>query len=94
MTRKFVDTAGIGMFAYYSNVRDTSFYDKDLKASIAIVHGFGESSDFFIETAIQYALNGFDCHLIDLRGYGYSAGVRFAVNKIYDYQHEVVTILK
>jgi alpha-beta hydrolase superfamily lysophospholipase len=82
------------MFAHHTIVRDTSFFDEDLKASIAIVHGFGESSDFFIEPAIQFALNGFDCHLIDLRGYGFSAGVRCSSNKIYDYQYEVLTLLK
>ena len=58
------------MLTFYTNIRDTSFLDEDLKASVAIVHGFGENSDIFLETALQFALNGFDVHLVDLRGFG------------------------
>jgi hypothetical protein len=52
VTRRFVDSKGEGMFAHHTIVRDTSYFDEDLKATIAIVHGFGESSDIFIETAL------------------------------------------
>lgn len=82
------------MFALHTNVKDTSYFDEDLKASIAIVHGFGENSDVFLESAIIYALNGLDVHLIDLRGYGFTAGSRMMQHKISDYQYEVTALLK
>lgn len=46
------------------------------KASVCLIHGFSEHMEYHFETAIQFALNGYDCHLIDLRGHGYSTGPR------------------
>jgi acylglycerol lipase len=40
------------------------------------VHGFGECSDGFLESAYNYALNGIAAHLIDLDGFGFSGGSR------------------
>lgn len=64
------------MVAYHTQLRDTSIPDEQLRATIAIVHGFAENSDIHLESALQYALNGFEVHLIDLRGYGLSGGFR------------------
>jgi len=58
------------------------------------VHGFGENSDIFIESALQYALNGFDVHLIDLKGYGLSGAPRFYKLTIHDYTRDVTALLQ
>lgn len=83
--RQFVKTNGEDMFTLHTNIRDMSYSDEELKATLAIVHGFGEHSDIFLECAIAYALNGLDVHLIDLRGYGLCGGFRMVRNKISDY---------
>jgi alpha-beta hydrolase superfamily lysophospholipase len=70
------------VYTLHSRFRDTTFFDEDIKASIAIFHGFGENSDIFMETALQFAMNGLDVHLIDLRGFGFSGGNRCGGNKI------------
>lgn len=61
---------------YHTVVRNTKVTDEEIVASMIMLHGFGESSDFFLEPAINYALNKFDVHLIDLRGFGLSSGPR------------------
>lgn len=61
---------------YHTVVRDTKKTDSEIVGSLILMHGFGESSDFFLEPAINYALNGLDVHLIDLRGFGQSSGPR------------------
>jgi len=56
MTRRFVDSdPSHDLFLLHTNMRDTSFFDEDLKATMAIVHGFSENSDIFLESALQYA---------------------------------------
>lgn len=94
--RDYVTTSGADpyMFAFHTNIVDESLFPEDHKATIAIVHGFGENSDIHLESAMQYALNGFDIHLIDLRGYGYSGGYRMQGNRIHDYHHEVSALLR
>jgi acylglycerol lipase len=82
------------MFTYHTHVRDTSIPDEKLRATMAIVHGFAECSDIHIESAIQYALNGFDVHLIDLRGYGLGGGYRMTNNRIHDFHHDVTALLR
>ena len=82
------------MYLMHTHIRDTSLFDEDIKATLCIVHGFGECSDIFLEPAMTYAMNGLDVHLIDLRGFGYSAGTRCGGNKILDYHHDVTTLLK
>lgn len=54
-----------------------------------LIHGFGENSDMFLETAFQYALNKFDVHLIDLTGFGYASGVRMARNNVQVFQQDI-----
>lgn len=45
-------------------------------ASVALVHGMNQCSDVWFEMAYTLALNGFVVHMVDLEGYGYSAGNR------------------
>jgi alpha-beta hydrolase superfamily lysophospholipase len=42
--------------------------DKEAKASLVMLHGFGESSDNLLETGIHHAMNGLEVHLIDFMG--------------------------
>ena len=65
-----------------------------MRASIAVIHGYGENSDIFIETAIQFALNGLDVHLIDLRGFGMTGGSRMAGWKISELHYDFTALLK
>ena len=37
-------------------------------------HGYGESSDNYLETAIHHAMNGFEVHAIDFMGQGLASG--------------------
>jgi len=82
------------MFVLHTHVRDLSVPDEELRATIAIVHGFAENSDIHLESAIQYALNKFDVHLVDLRGYGLSAGFRMIHTTIMDFHYDVTALLK
>lgn len=52
--RQYVTTSGGDsyMFAFHTHIMDTSYFPEDLKATIAIVHGFGENSDIHIESAL------------------------------------------
>ena len=43
---------------------------------------------------MQYALNGFDVHLVDLRGFGMTGGTRMAGWKISDLHYDVTAMLK
>lgn len=63
------------------------------KATIAIVHGFGQNSDLFIEYAIQFALNGYKVQTVDLRGFGWSGGLK-ATYTLTEIQKDIVTLLK
>ena len=95
ITRKFINSEGNDpfFFSYHTNLKDSRLFEEDLKATIAIVHGFGENSDIFLESAILYALNGFDVHLVDLRGYGLTGGPRMNSLGIADYHHDVTCLL-
>eukprot|EP00743_Colponemidia_sp_Colp-15_P003578 GILK01003860.1.p1 GENE.GILK01003860.1~~GILK01003860.1.p1 ORF type:complete len:396 (+),score=30.72 GILK01003860.1:61-1248(+) len=62
------------------------------KASVCIVHGFGEHSARFLHVARYYATRHFDVHLIDLRGFGYSGGAR-AYARVTDLLQDVEVLL-
>jgi acylglycerol lipase len=47
------------------------------KASLVIVHGFGEHSHRFSHIAYFFCLQSYEVHMIDLAGFGYSGGMRF-----------------
>jgi pimeloyl-ACP methyl ester carboxylesterase len=69
-------------YLYHTHMRNQDFTESQLKATLVIIHGFGENSDQFLESALNYAINGLDVHLVDLTGYGYSSGIRLAHNSI------------
>ena len=94
--RQYVFSSGVcnNMFTYYTNIRDSTVDPSQLRASVCIVHGYGENSDIFLESALQYALNGFDVHLVDLRGFGMTGGTRMAGNKLSDLHYDVIALLK
>ena len=77
MTRKYVETNSQNKevpgkkFSLYSYVRSK---DKEAKATVIMCHGYGESSDNYLETAIHHAMNGFEVHAIDFMGQGLASG--------------------
>jgi alpha-beta hydrolase superfamily lysophospholipase len=56
----------------------------DRKAALAIVHGMGEHHERFSHMADFFSAQGYDVHLIDLRGHGKSEGKR---GHTPDYEH-------
>lgn len=78
----------------HTRLRDSSIPDEKYRATMAIVHGFAENSDIHLESAIQYALNGYDVQLIDLRGYGLSGGYRMTNNRVHDFHYDVTVLLQ
>jgi acylglycerol lipase len=73
LSREYIPTGEEQLEIYYSN-----FYKKEFEkegsepiASVCIIHGFGEHSGLFYELAMNFTLNNFDVHLVDLRSYGY-----------------------
>ncbi|EAR96376.2 alpha/beta fold hydrolase (macronuclear) [Tetrahymena thermophila SB210] len=73
LTRKFIEGKGIAMRLYYNHMEPIV---KPKKATLIIVHGFGEHSGKFLDFGEFFVLQGFDVHFIDLRGFGYSGGAR------------------
>lgn len=57
------------------------------------MHGLGQSSDVFIETALSFALNGFVVHMADLEGHGFTAGNRLDSQSIESNFNIVTTLL-
>lgn len=87
LTRKYVATKSHqeNSFTLYTHI--TRVGDAVPHASIALVHGNSENSDNFLEVGIHHALNGFDVHLIDLKGQGMSSGDRFGHYKIQEHHN-------
>ena len=80
VTRKYIAigsfeediASGMGdKYTHYTCVENTEL---NQVCQIGMVHGFCECSDGFIESAIQYALNGILVHIIDLESHGWAAG--------------------
>jgi len=40
------------MFSYHTNIKDNTIRDEKYRATMCLVHGYGENSDIFIESAI------------------------------------------
>lgn len=95
MTRKHVKCGGkwFNMHSYHTHLVDVTKDLSELRATICIVHGYGENSDIHLEQALQYALNGFEVHLIDLTGYGMTGGTRMAGFTVHDFHYNVTTLL-
>ena len=83
VTRKYLNSGltseerakGIAInYTFYTKVENIQ-NDQPI-AQIALVHGFSEDSDIFLETAYQLALNNFTVHLVDNHAFGNSSGQR------------------
>lgn len=57
------------------------------------MHGFGHHSGEFLELATVMAKNGIECHMIDLRGHGFSTGSRFDW-LIEEFHTDIITLIK
>jgi pimeloyl-ACP methyl ester carboxylesterase len=69
--------------------------DQDPFATIAMVHGWAESSmRSFLETAMHHALNGFEVILADMKGHGYASGVRGAMYTSFDWHNQIGVLLQ
>jgi len=78
---------------YYTNIKPIDAEATHIIANLCIVHGFAHYSQEFYEMAYFLAKNGINCHLIDLRGHGYSGGRRFDWT-IEDLQTDILTLIK
>jgi hypothetical protein len=72
-------------YDYVTRIHDVTIEKK--RASIALIHGFAQCQDVFMEMALTLALNGFFVHMIDLEGSGYSAGNRINNLSIEKFHH-------
>jgi len=72
-------------YDFVTRVHDVTVEKK--RGSIALIHGFAQCSDVFMEMALTLALNGFFVHSIDLEGSGYSAGNRINNLSIEKFHH-------
>jgi len=43
--------------------------------------------------AMQFALNGFDCFMVDLEGFGFSDGVQINNMAIEKFEHQIAAVL-
>jgi len=69
---------------------DTRILDKDIVATIGMVHGFSENSSIsHFEGALMHALNGFEVVMIDYKGFGFTSGPRGGGFKVHD-SHESI----
>jgi alpha-beta hydrolase superfamily lysophospholipase len=65
----------------------------NLVANLCIIHGFGHNSTAFYEMAYEFAKQGINCHLIDLRSHGLSGGTRFDFN-VENMHTDIITLIK
>ena len=61
------------------------FPEKDSKAVVIIVHGYGEHSSRYSHVAEKFTANGFIIETFDLRGHGKSDGDRTFINSFDEY---------
>lgn len=78
---------------YYTKVIPEAINKINPIANLCIVHGFSHYSGEFYEFANFLAKNGVICHLIDLRGHGYSGGIRLDWTTS-ELQSDILTLLK
>jgi alpha-beta hydrolase superfamily lysophospholipase len=65
----------------------------DAKAAMLVVHGYGEHSARYRRVVARWAERGIATALLDLRGHGWSGGVRGHCDHFSDYHHDVADIL-
>lgn len=67
--------------------------DHDMRATVAIVHGFNSHSADCERFATDVSLRGIAVYALDLRGRGKSSGSRFAVRRFAELGNDVDTLL-
>ncbi|EGR30944.1 hypothetical protein IMG5_120760, partial [Ichthyophthirius multifiliis] len=87
--RGYINGTGKQLRLYYTKLEPK----QGKKATICIVHGFGEHSGRFLHIADRFAKVGFVVQLVDLRGFGYSGGPRGA-STIEELHQDICTLLK
>jgi alpha-beta hydrolase superfamily lysophospholipase len=80
------------MYCFLTEISDVTIQQKH--ASLAMVHGFAQCQDVFIEAALHFALNGFYVYLVDLEGFGFSGGCRVNKLTIDKFHHQVNSLLE
>lgn len=74
---------------FYTKIEST---EGEAKANIVVYHGLNHSGKF-LELGMKFAEKGFLVHLIDMRGFGYSGGLRF--NSTMEILHkDLLTVIK
>jgi alpha-beta hydrolase superfamily lysophospholipase len=69
------------------------FGPRPARASVLIIHGFGEYVGRYTRVACELAANDYEVHLFDFSGFGYSSGRRFMAS--YEHlQHDFHLVLK
>ena len=89
VTRGYTNGTGKQLRLYYTKLEPIG----EKKASICIVHGFGEHSGRFLDIAETFVNESFVVHLIDLRGFGYSGGPR-GCSTIAELHSDIEVLLK
>jgi alpha-beta hydrolase superfamily lysophospholipase len=64
------------------------------RATVIIVHGWGEHSNRYADLAEYLAGQGFSVHAMDLRGHGHSGGARGQVNDFNDYVSDLEGLIE
>lgn len=100
ITRKYIPIGcfpedqkqGMGdKFTHYTRVENM---EMSPVCQLGMVHGFCECSDGFLESAMQYALNGMLVHAVDIECHGYAAGVRVTGLRIDAFHFSVTAMIK
>ncbi len=68
--------------------------DGELRAVVAIVHGYAEHSGRYAQTAADLVARGYAVEAVDLRGHGRSSGGRVQVESYEDYLNDVDAFLE
>jgi alpha-beta hydrolase superfamily lysophospholipase len=62
----------------------------DHKASVFLVHGFGEHSGRYLHLFDRLTKDNYEVSMLDLRGHGYSEGRRGTVSSFANYEEDVI----
>ena len=78
---KLIERPGeeVRFFPSYDNVPlacTVIHLDKPSKGAILFIHGLGARSNLYLMLADEFAANGYIIYLLDIRGHGYSHGVK------------------
>jgi len=66
----------------------------DCRAVVVILHGYAEHAGRYAALVAELGEAGYECHLLDLRGHGRSAGVRGYVHRFDEYLDDVDLFLE